>query len=269
MLSDKVPERLYKYRFCDTHNYFLKLLKENSFFFSSPKHFNDPFDCRVYPDYGGGSKSEIMERYLKHVKFSHPELGLGEQKKIAKLNYKNNISIIRSPELAAIRLNDQIDNGYGIFSLCEQPDNLLMWAHYSDCHKGFCIEFDAQKLAKICENYIMVGDLILVKRVNYLRNYPLINPYKHEIDDPTFIECITTKSLDWSYEKEWRLIYTKHPDESLEFPPNIITSIYFGVNSPTKTIGVVKEQFSDRNCTPKFYKARLNHREFGITFEKM
>lgn len=31
---------------------------------------------------------------------------------------------------------------YGILCLAEAPDNLLMWAHYADCHRGFVVQFD-------------------------------------------------------------------------------------------------------------------------------
>ncbi len=38
----------------------------------------------------------------------------------------------------------------GVFSLSTSssglPDNELMWAHYANSHKGFCIEYDIEKL---------------------------------------------------------------------------------------------------------------------------
>jgi Protein of unknown function (DUF2971) len=35
---------------------------------------------------------------------------------------------------------------YGIVSFCEEPDNLLLWAHYGDSHRGIAlgIQFDAE-----------------------------------------------------------------------------------------------------------------------------
>ena len=35
-----------------------------------------------------------------------------------------------------------IQNGFGILTLTEAPDNLLMWAHYAMNYTGFCIGFN-------------------------------------------------------------------------------------------------------------------------------
>ena len=47
-------------------------------------------------------------------------------------------------------------NNIGIYSLAlsqaDYPDNELMWAHYANSHKGFCIEYDIEKLQD-SENY--------------------------------------------------------------------------------------------------------------------
>ena len=34
----------------------------------------------------------------------------------------------------------------GIYSLSKTYSEELLWAHYSDAHKGFCIEYDTSKL---------------------------------------------------------------------------------------------------------------------------
>ena len=32
-------------------------------------------------------------------------------------------------------------NNFGAFSMSQLKDNILMWSHYANQHKGFCIEF--------------------------------------------------------------------------------------------------------------------------------
>ena len=34
----------------------------------------------------------------------------------------------------------------GILCFSEHCDDILMWSHYSDGHKGFCLEFDRERL---------------------------------------------------------------------------------------------------------------------------
>ena len=210
-----------------------------------------------------------MYRYLQHVKLAYPMIDELSQIKIAKSNYDKNIKVIKSPKLLAKRMNDIIDSDYGIFSMSETNNNLLMWAHYSDSHQGFCIEFAAEKLAHICNNYIFIKELILVKKVKYEFTYPFIDPYKLAINTTDFIDWIVTKSKEWEYEKEWRLVYVDHPDEVIIFPEEIFTGIYFGVNAKEKTIDTVIGLFNNKKVVPKFYRGELKYREFGIVFKQI
>ncbi|WP_349393654.1 DUF2971 domain-containing protein, partial [Clostridium perfringens] len=54
-------------------------------------------------------------------------------------------------------------NSLLICSFSECKDNILMWSHYSNCHKGFCIEYDFSKLIK---------SRALVLPVIYSKNVP-------------------------------------------------------------------------------------------------
>jgi len=42
----------------------------------------------------------------------------------------------------------EVTNNIGVYSLSESscPDNELMWAHYANSHKGFCIAYDVDLL---------------------------------------------------------------------------------------------------------------------------
>ena len=86
----------------------------------------------------------------------------------------------------------------GICCLSESPKSLLMWAHYSNSHKGICVgyNFDENlwhdKLFKI--EYKSDRKIIdIFERNNYSK--------KDEI-----LEYIDRKSPDWSYEKEVRIV---------------------------------------------------------------
>ena len=51
----------------------------------------------------------------------------------------------------------------GVYSLsksqCGFPDSELMWAHYADSHKGFCIEYDIEQLALSEELWFNVSSI--------------------------------------------------------------------------------------------------------------
>ena len=69
-----------------------------------------------------------------------------------------------------------------------------MWSHYADGHRGICLEFDRG------------NDLIgTTQQVKYRKTYPeWTNPY--EMPDP--LDLILTKSEEWWYEREWRIVAT-------------------------------------------------------------
>lgn len=41
-----------------------------------------------------------------------------------------------------------------VASFTEVSDSILMWGHYSDAHKGFCIEYDFSRGDEIYIKYI-------------------------------------------------------------------------------------------------------------------
>ena len=270
MIEEKLlPKTYLKYSSFDKNGYYKKLLLENSLYFSSPKNFNDPFDCKVYPNYEVGTKKQIFNKFLEHADLSHPRLPLSERKKIAKKEFDKNFNIIKNPILFEKRVTDIINTGFGIFSLTEKCDNLLMWAHYSDNHTGFCIEFNAKRLFEICKNYIIIKELIMLYKVKYERHYPIINPYSSDYDIQTFVLWLITKSVEWEYEQEWRLIYTMHPNESLVFPDDVIEAIYFGVRSDPTIVNETIKLLSKKSIKPNYYQAILKRKEFGLLFKKI
>jgi len=82
-------------------------------------------------------------------------------------------------------------NGVGIVSLAESLDNILMWSHYADSHRGMAIRLDS--------SHDFLSDLV---RVRYVSEIP---DFRREYPDVSFAE-LYFKSTHWSYEQEWRLV---------------------------------------------------------------
>lgn len=84
---------------------------------------------------------------------------------------------------------------HGIMSFTEENDNLLMWSHYSDQHKGIVIEFDHNHpfFVNPKSGYGLKPVLYRKTRVDKLGERSLMEPYFH-------------KSKEWAYEQEHRLL---------------------------------------------------------------
>ncbi len=90
-------------------------------------------------------------------------------------------------------------NEVGVISFTENYNNLLMWSHYAQEHKGIVVEFDFDKLDYFFSHKLsMKGS---VERVLY--NRERFSPLQTEV---CVKDLLLTKSDDWIYEKEHRVL---------------------------------------------------------------
>jgi len=166
----------------------LSVIRDGTIKFSHANEFNDPFDCYQEVDLNKLSKSfSENEKFYKNI---GDELRLTPaQRIIEKPKQRKKLENEFFSNLAEI-FNNQI----GICSLSRNPLNLLMWAHYATSHFGFVVEFSIPSLLDSdCHCLVPFP-------VKYNNEKPIITHYK------CFKEHFLTKSLDWEYEKEERVI---------------------------------------------------------------
>jgi hypothetical protein len=96
---------------------------------------------------------------------------------------------------------------HGVVALTESPDNLLMWSHYADEHRGIVVEFEVdEKKPYDLFNILKPSKGLNAEfgRVSYRKKrcypYPIT---KESISDIRKYYCLS-KSDEWIYEKEHR-----------------------------------------------------------------
>lgn len=94
----------------------------------------------------------------------------------------------------------KFDEVLGVLSLCEVPDNLLMWAHYGVSHTGFVLELDPTH-SYFHARRTDQDEFGHLRQVQYRDVRPSANLV--DLDGP---EMFLVKSKEWSYECEWRLL---------------------------------------------------------------
>jgi Protein of unknown function (DUF2971) len=140
----------------------------------------------------------------------------------------------------------QIDRRYRINCLSARSDSQLMWGHYADHHRGVCLEFD-----------VRTPDFSLAIQVDYNAAYP-----NFSLVDDSDLSPFHTKSSDWAYEQEYRLIAQEESealrpgtlmtrDGFFQFSECALVSVIIGASASDDTRGeallgmIVKPDSSD------------------------
>lgn len=185
------PASLYKY-YSDT-SLTLENVKANKMWYSAPCNFNDVFDCNISID-----EEEIFRCILKMSQDKRP-ICLGSPM-WRELRGK------MSQPLQMLRDSfETLRETTGITCLSESDESLLMWAHYANNHCGICVEYNLLEINKQL-GFTPVPIIYSDDRVCFSS----LEPETVEKDSLNiFIQSITTKSTEWSYEREWRIIRDK------------------------------------------------------------
>ncbi len=229
--------RLYKYYACNEHS--LSVLKNRAFWFAKPDSLNDPFDCKV--PFDNRINLEDLRRFLARYRRYR-----GISKKQAEKDIQHIIDAsgpideefakVWSNVLKEANENLRIS---GVLCLSECNSSILMWSHYADNHKGFCIEF-----VRSPQNDL--GDHDKTRPVRYRSQYPVITPLNPKAYDLKFYR----KAADWKYEKEWRLLNIQG---DITVPLSVeISAIIFGLNMAERHKSTIKRIIPNiryRQCT--------------------
>lgn len=184
--------------------------------------------------------------------------------------------IVETPKLQKLSFNAE-----KVLCLSAEKNSLLMWAHYADGHRGFCVEFtdyaDDELDAFKAKHRIALS--VPADKLPTVRNAKPVQ-YKSSSEIKALIKDIPTddaafqayfdslpvpeqhalvariqstsyiKHRDWKYEKEHRIINTQ---TSINCFPGKLTGIYFGMqmSSPAKrSLGMAMEKLNTAGGKP-------------------
>lgn len=245
----RMPRYLYKFREindCKSNNIkdsTKKIITNSELWFSKPSDFNDPFDCQIISD-TKNTKEEI-KNFLKQNHF------LTRKELAYRVEYYHK----NSTEWHSIMKNTipECLNNTGICCFANNKDSILMWSHYADSHKGICLKFDVLQDLNFFSGCI---------KVEYKAEYPKYNLAR---DSSSLVQHhIQTKSQDWHYEGEVRLL-AKHSGP-YKFNSKALVEIYFGCNCPKAQ--EIKNLAIENNFKHlKFKKAKISTNKYMLNFD--
>ena len=130
LIHNKKIDGFLKFRNTYTDN--IDDLKQGRIWASRPNTFNDPFDCAF--NYGESIIADMID-------------GDSRTSDIQKINMKTSVFAEEAKKIQEV--DDEVNKSFkefkeNIFVICltlkSSIDNILMWSHYTENHKGFCVE---------------------------------------------------------------------------------------------------------------------------------
>lgn len=244
------PEHLYRYQRFNALS--LDALCNDQLFFSDPSAFNDPLDCK--PSIDVDSDIYTLRQILKTLMERRVEKEILSSLKASKLEWEHagthakkhaqdatNNALRRIAynatdpdydmnretmecQLLGLEIRAELlkQSNFGICCLSAEYNNPLLWSHYADQHKGFCVGYSLKRKPEPDIQQVQYGG---TRSINTsLVAGAILN------NDPTAIAQLTNsillrKASPWSYEKEWRVV----DSVGLQDSPLCLEEIIFGL----------------------------------------
>jgi hypothetical protein len=297
---------LYKYRGANPRA--IEMVSRGALWAATAVSFNDPFDCKARV-VGDVARAEARDRIVHVQQFieslqEHRTLGRRSpygfsQTAVRRLlrQFANNVGdevataavfqramsalpIAWRAPLArdAVRLVESKLSEVGVISLSARRDSLLMWSHYGDGHRGFCLGFEQAALQALCTcrpvTYsdrfpeMMLDDVMVVTVIPLTpkprRSAEPIRAIPN--DDPDLLQIVFTKSKQWSYEEEWRILLPNGGVEIPYFAP--LREVIFGLRCQEELReNLIQAVHASGGVGVRFLQAATVEGEFALAYE--
>lgn len=280
--------KLYKFRTFDDNGYSLDALRNSYVWFSSSTNLNDPFEG--YSNIDKLQLDSIAEPLtIKMYKTLILQLGLAtnlvEAELMTRKRYMGDLKGFKAMTRDTIKhfvqnLNDGRSE-LGILSTSANPENMerippqyqnmLMWSHYADGFKGFCIEWNQDRLLESLKQ-LNGESKIACAPVQYV-DRPHVCDFD-VVDDVSqvalnFMQSLQYKHRQWQYEYEYRFLADSQG--GLRYNPESIEAVYLGGSATQENVEETLE-IVDRlglEIPVKQVNVAAGQSEYGLTVNRL
>lgn len=254
---------MYKYFDISTkmkRNRVKEIFESDKLWFSAPKKLNDPFEFRFSPSFNATKKQKLQ----KCSELQRQTYGLNQKyaESRARILMKDPRSIRRWEKKNLRGLERRLHKETCLCCFSKVPNDILMWSHYANGHKGICICFSYRK-----KTYRDFSTKIHNVRYAKDNNIPKFNFYKERLENfPK--KVLLTKGKSWKCEKECRGISLNSPEGYKIIPKGVINSVILGNKFRKKDLGFIGELKEIYNNSFKIYKTEWVPKKYKLVIKK-
>jgi hypothetical protein len=225
---ERYNESVSRYKYQDIEK--LQHLSKNKLFISDPSNFNDPFDLRLTLtddlSTAGFSEPALQKAFAAAVE-EWPHIADHWFYDVETFETLRYWTTGRLPLIHVYQAIEARFKKFGVACFSTELNQPLLWAHYGASHKGICVQYFVRPMM------LALKAGVLQYPVSYTATLPSIS-MTEVLFAPSNVgrRMLATKSIDWAYEKEWRLIHLTTKGESVDMPKGIeLASIIVGLSA--------------------------------------
>lgn len=280
----------------------LKIIESNALQWNSPLSFNDPFDTQTSL-IGRVDAGQFSDRFVNSLraivfdeelpKFFKRSNRLHAAVEVLRINRDRLSSAEILENLAAVAkeagealehylrtfsdsVGESISNAW-VFCLSERIDNVVMWSHYADQHRG--VGFKLNCVREVDHPFL------IAKKMDYLGEYPKVSDDLVLADHCSSVAEINmadmawriaySKHRDWSYEREWRSYIPKLDQTNrkatllVSQDPRVFGEIFLGCRMDSKVRDSIVRACRTHLPRMKISQARKSREEFSLEFAEL
>jgi Protein of unknown function (DUF2971) len=242
------PEVTVLYKYCPVTDYSLDSLRTGAFWFAAPRTFNDPFDCAI--TLAEDALQESIEHAIRRITADPRYASISIPPERWRADARDAQAYARFRDSLFHVLDDA-----GILCLAEACDDILMWGHYSNSHRGVCIGFQRNPSTLLGRGARPVNYRSEYPRLSFADFDPAANP--HSVD-----QLWLTKAAAWNYEREWRVLMPRGDQlYNLDAP---VRTVVFGACTSEADRRAVVEAVNVGGHTPDFMQATPSRSRFEL-----
>ncbi|CAK2377196.1 DUF2971 domain-containing protein [Vibrio crassostreae] len=279
------PNKVFRYQKFSALS--IDALCHDQLYFADPKDFNDPLDCSpsVMSDSDIHELRQILtEQIRKRVEAETlssldkaKAYGEGAEAHASKMgrqaaeaevaniayyatdpDYNGTVEECESWLLTVgiqRELLKQYDKGICCFSSSDL--NPLLWSHYGDQHRGFCVGYSLNRSPKPNLHKVNYGSNRIVHTSAIAKAMIEGNQeYQQNLDENVLLR----KAPPWSYEEEWRLLGRRGIQDSVL----MIEEVTFGLRCPTAVMHSIISALENRSEKVEFYEMYQTRESFTL-----